>query len=521
MLATALSRVLGYVREVVVAAYFGTSYQIDAYRVAIQLPNLFRLVMGDVVIAAAFVPIFSSYLAKQKEEEAWRIASKILTLTVLFLSGITILGELLAPYLIKLLAPGFTVKPETFSLSVHLTRIMFPSLVFMALSGIFSGLLNSYEVFLLPAVSPVLWNVIIIASIVLFSEDYGIVAFATGLLVATVFQVIVQVPGFRGKLRKFTVDFDFSHQEVRNFFALLIPIVIGSATSNINTIVDTRFASYLETGVISALGYAVRIYMVPAGVVGVAVATVLFPRLVKLEALNEGASFARNLSFGLRVINSVMMPLAAFFVFFSLPVVRILFERGNFHYSDSLLTASALTMYSIGVVSSSHTLLLTRAFYSKKDSKTPLYVAFATIAVNYFGDWFLMQKMPQIPQIIPALKKVEWLFLPHAGIALSTSLVSIFQFVVLYVLFVWKYGNLESRKFILSLLKSLAGTVVAVLSGSAVYNLISLPGTTGLLLALTGALLAGFVSYVISSVVLKTDEASYIVEVLKERLKKS
>lgn len=459
-------------------------------------------------------------MQSKKEEEAWRIASKILTLTVLFLSGVTILGELLAPYLIKLLAPGFTVKPETFSLSVHLTRIMFPSLVFMALSGIFSGLLNSYEVFAASSLTRPLecdHN----SKHRSFSEDYGIVAFATGLLVATVFQVIVQVPGFRGKLRKFTVDFDFSHQEVRNFFALLIPIVIGSATSNINTIVDTRFASYLETGVISALGYAVRIYMVPAGVVGVAVATVLFPRLVKLEALNEGASFARNLSFGLRVINSVMMPLAAFFVFFSLPVVRILFERGNFHYSDSLLTASALTMYSIGVVSSSHTLLLTRAFYSKKDSKTPLYVAFATIAVNYFGDWFLMQKMPQIPQIIPALKKVEWLFLPHAGIALSTSLVSIFQFVVLYVLFVWKYGNLESRKFILSLLKSLAGTVVAVLSGSAVYNLISLPGTTGLLLALTGALLAGFVSYVISSVVLKTDEASYIVEVLKERLKKS
>lgn len=516
--ATALSRVLGYVREVVVAAYYGASYEIDAYRVAIQLPNLFRLILGDVVIAAAFLPIFSSYLAKNNEEESWKIASKILTLTVVFLSVVTVLGIVFSRPLISVLAPGFHSKPHVFNLSIELTKIMFPALVFMALSGLFSGILNSYEIFLLPAASPVLWNAIIIAGIILFSKSYGIYAFATSLLIASILQAFIQVPGFKDKLKYFRFDLDLSHPEVRNFFSLLIPVVLSSATSNINTVVDTRFASYLATGVIAAMGYAIRIYLVPAGIFGVAVATVLFPRLARYESLKNEEAFAKNLSFGLRVLTFIMVPLSAYFTFFSLPIVRLLFERGSFTYNDSLLTSAALFMYSIGVTAYSLSYLLSRAYYSKKDSKTPLLIALISIAVNYFGDWYLMNAMPELPELIPFLKKYKWLFAPHAGIALSTSIVAIFQFFALYFVYRKKHGHIEGKKFLVTNLKSLVATAGALLAGWGVYNLISGPGAMSILLALLLVAVAGFIVYVLTAYLLKMEEISFAADIIKEKL---
>ncbi|MBC7099999.1 murein biosynthesis integral membrane protein MurJ, partial [Candidatus Bipolaricaulota bacterium] len=178
---------------------------------------------------------------------------------------LTVSGIIFAKPLIALLAPGFQAKPATYLLSINLTRIIFPALVFMALSGLFSGMLNSYNIFLLPALSPTVWNLIIIAGIALFAGKYGIYAFAVSLLAASIVQAAIQVPAFRERLRYYRFDLDYRHPEVKRFFALLLPVILSSATSNINTIVDTRFASYLETGVVAAMGYAIRIYLVPAG----------------------------------------------------------------------------------------------------------------------------------------------------------------------------------------------------------------------------------------------------------------
>ena len=517
MVATALSRILGYVREVVVAAYYGTGYEIDAYRVAIQLPNLFRLIVGDVVLAAAFIPIFSAYLARNKEKDAWQIASKILTLTAVVLTLLTLFGIIFAGPLIALLAPGFQAKPSTYLLSIELTRIMFPALVFMALSGLFSGMLNSYNVFLLPALSPTAWNLIIISGIVLFTGKYGIYAFAVSLLVASIVQAAIQVPAFRDRLRYYRFDLNYNHPEVKRFFALLFPVILSSATSNINTIVDTRFASYLETGVVAALGYAIRIYLVPAGVFGVAISTVLFPRLSRYETLKDDRAFTKELSFGLRALNFIMLPLGGFFIFFSLPIARLLFERGSFTFRDSQLTAAALAMYSVGVVAYALTTLISRAYYSKKDSKTPLYVALASIVVNYFGDWFLMRALPGIPRVFPLLKGYSWVFAPHAGIALSTSIVAIFQFVVLAFIYTRRHGQIEGRKLVLSALKSTIATSAALLSGFAIYNLIGASGTYKLMAGVFLALLSGAAAYIVLAYLLRMDELRFVLDFAKKR----
>lgn len=520
VIVTALSRVLGYVREVVVAAYYGTGYEVDAYRVAIQLPNLFRLLIGDAVIVAAFVPIFSSYLAKNEEEEAWEVASRILTSTVLLLLFLTIIGELAAPFFVKVLAPGFEQKIKTYELSIKLTRIMFPALIFMALSGLLSGMLNSYNIFFLPSASPIVWNAIIIAAIIFFSKSYGIFAFAVGLLVASIFQALIQVPAFGKKIRLWKPIVDFTHPEVKKFIKILVPIVLSAATSNINTIIDTRFASYLKTGVIAAMGYAIRIYLVPAGVFGVAFATVLFPRLSELQTLEDEKKFANSLSYGMRLLGYIIVPVATFFVAFSLPIVRVLFERGEFSYKDSLLTSAALSMYSLGVVAFSLTTLFTRAYYSKKDSKTPMLIAIASIFLNYIGDWALMKIMPEIPEKFPILKTLSWLFAPHAGIALSTSIVSIFQLLALLYFYHRIHGEFDHKSFSMTLIKSLTASLTAAFVGYGVYNFIKIVGTIGLLLKLFAVFVAGALTYVGITYIFKMEEVALAVEFLKKRFSK-
>ncbi len=517
MFATALSRVIGYVREVVVAAYYGTGFEVDAYRVAIQLPNLFRLIMGDTVIAAAFIPIFSSYLAKNREEEGWEVSSRIIVLTSILMIVLTLLGEIFALPLIRVLAPGFAEKPETMSLAISLTRIMFPALIFMVLGGLFSGILNSYKIFFRPAISPVIWNLVIISFIVVFSGLYGIYAFATGLLVASILQSVIQTPFFAFRKKLFKLKADFRHPDVIRFLVLLTPIIISSATSNINTIIDTRFASYLTTGVVAALGYAIRIYLVPAGVFGVAVSTVLFPRLSEFEALNEEEKFRENLSYGMRVLVYIMFPVTSFFFFFALPMVRILFERGAFKYSDSLLTAAPLAMYSLGLIAYSLTTLLSRAYYSKQDSKTPLYIAGISIIVNYFGDWFFMKVMPEIPSVIPYLKRYEWLFAPHAGIALSTSLVAVFQFVLLTYLYVRMHGRIGATKILKSSAISAFATTVATIVAYLAYSRFFEPEKLKILIALIIAFLVGAICYAGITILMRMEEAIFAFNLLKQK----
>lgn len=517
MFATALSRVIGYVREVVVAAYYGTGFEVDAYRVAIQLPNLFRLIMGDTVIAAAFIPIFSSYLAKNREEEGWEVSSRIIVLTTILMIVLTLLGEIFALPLIRVLAPGFAEKPETMSLAISLTRIMFPALIFMVLGGLFSGILNSYKIFFRPAISPVIWNLVTISFIVVLSGLYGIYAFATGLLVASILQSVIQTPFFAFRKKLFKLKADFRHPEVIRFLVLLTPIIISSATSNINTIIDTRFASYLTTGVVAALGYAIRIYLVPAGVFGVAVSTVLFPRLSEFEALNEEKKFRENLSYGMRVLVYIMFPVTSFFFFFALPMVRILFERGAFKYSDSLLTAAPLAMYSLGLIAYSLTTLLSRAYYSKQDSKTPLYIAGISIIVNYFGDWFFMKIMPEIPSVIPSLERYEWLFAPHAGIALSTSLVAVFQFVLLSYLYVRMHGQIGATKILKSSAMSAFATTAATIVAYLAYSRFFEPEKLQMLIALIIAFLVGAICYAGITILMRMEEAIFAFNLLKQK----
>lgn len=521
MFATALSRVIGYVREMVVAAYFGTGIEVDAYRVAVQLPNLFRLFLADAVIAAAFIPVFSSYLAQKREREAHRLASSIITLSTIILVAVTAAGELFAPYLIRVLAPGFELSGEAYALSVSLTRVMFPSLVFMALSGIIMGILNSYDVFFIPSISPVIWNAVIIGSVAGFSGAYGIYSLAAGYVAAAAVQIAFQLPELVKKFRfRFLVD--LKHPGVQEFFVLLIPVVASAATQNINNIVDTRFASTLQTGSIAALGYATRVWLVPAGIFGIAISTVLFPSLSRKMSEEDPAGFNRYLAYGLRGITVIMLPVQFFFIVFGLPLIRLLFERGAFTYHDSLLTAGPLVSYSLGLLAFGMLNLINRAFYARRDSLTPFAVAAATIVINYFADAAFISWMPAIHRALNLSDQYGWIFSPHSGIALSTSLVAMLQTAALLYLYRRRFGAFRLGRLVQVGLFSLVSTLIALVPAYYLFRLIYgvLTGTAGLFASLTAAFIAGAGVYALLMAAFKIEEVREFGRIIQQRIRR-
>lgn len=520
MAATALSRILGYAREVLQAAYFGAGAQMDAYRIAYQLPNLFRMLLADAAIAAAFIPVFSSYLARKEEDEAWKFASSIINLVVIVLFFVTVLGMVFAPYLIGVLAPGFKLNKSTFELSVSLTRVMFPVLTLMAITGIVAGVLNSYNRFMVAALSPVLWNIVIISSIVALGSSGGIYALAGGVVAATLFQFIIQLPDLGKRLRKYKLAIDLSQPGTREFFALLVPVVLSAATTNINTVVDSRFASILAVGSVASLGYAIRVFMMPSGIFGVAISTVLFPALSRQATLEKIIKFKEYLSFGIRSIIAIVTPLSFFFIAFSLPIVKLLFERGEFLAGDSLMTASPLLYYSISLVPMSIVLLMNRAYYALKDSKTPFYIALASIAVNYFGNWLFIKVLPAAYQMSGFSKEFAWLGFPHGGIALSTSLVTIFQMSLLMWLYSKKYGSIDGGKILLTVIKCFAASAAGLIGACLAYMATSgiFSGAIGLLFSLSVSFAALVALYFIMVVILRVEEVMKFLILTREKL---
>ncbi|MER3411852.1 MAG: hypothetical protein C4305_05820, partial [Thermoleophilia bacterium] len=281
-LATGLSRLLGLVREIVARNYFGVEGKINAFTVAFQVPNLIRALIADVAFTSAFVPVFSELLVKGERRRAWAVASSLFWLLLLGLGGLVALGILLAPLVV---AP-FGVPVGAGDLAVGLTRVLFPIVVLLGISGVFVGLLNSYDRFSAPALSPVAWNLVIIVGLVLGvpradSEDGKLYVYAASVLVGTVVQVLLPLPWLRGLDGHLRVAVDWRDPAVRRVFVLMLPVTISLGLINFNAVVDTLFASRLLDPNLApaAIDAAFRLYMLPQGLFSVAVATVLFPSL--------------------------------------------------------------------------------------------------------------------------------------------------------------------------------------------------------------------------------------------------
>jgi putative peptidoglycan lipid II flippase len=384
-LATGLSRALGLVREVVSAYFFGATGKINAFTVASQIPSLVRAFVGDAALSGAFVPVFSELVAKEDKARAWRVASTIFWLVLLGVSGLTALLILIAPLLILPFGdPGG--DPE---LAVTLTRILMPTVGLMTVSGVIVGILNAYDHFTVPALAPVVWNLVIIGGLLagvplVEGESNELVLYAAVTLVATVVQLLLPVPWLRrldGRLRPVL---DWRDPAVRRFFVLMLPVTLTLGLINISIFVDTIFASRLVDPELAptAIEKAFRVYMLPQGMFSVAVVTVLFPTLSRLAALDDRPGFRATVSSGLRQIGFLLVPASLVGAVLARPIVRLLYERGAFTPDDTVVVAQCLTAFALGLTFNGWMLLLSRSFYSLQRNWVPTSVALGTVALN-------------------------------------------------------------------------------------------------------------------------------------------
>jgi putative peptidoglycan lipid II flippase len=384
--ATGLSRVLGLAREIVVRGYFGVEGAgINAFTVAFQVPNLIRALVADAALSSAFVPIFTELLEKGERARAWRVASSLVWLLLLGLSAITALFVLAAPWMMSV----FGYRGEDGELAVTLARILFPIVVLLGVSGVIVGILNSYEHFTVPALTPVAWNLVIIAGLVIgvpqaASEEAELYVYAGSIVAGTVIQLLLPLPWLAGRDGRLRVAIDWRDPAVKRVFVLMLPVTLGLGLINVNTLIGTFFAArYVDPELApSAIDAAFRIYMLPQGMFSVAVATVLFPALARLAAREELEGFRRTLGMGLRQIAFLLVPASVVSAVLAEPIVRLVYERGEFGAHETRVVAGALAAFSLGLTFNGAMLMLNRAFFSLQSPWTPTAIALGTLVLN-------------------------------------------------------------------------------------------------------------------------------------------
>jgi putative peptidoglycan lipid II flippase len=481
-LATAISRVLGLVREMVSAYFFGVTGAINAFTVAIQIPNLVRALVADAALSGAFVPVFSELLERGEKKRAWRVASTLFWLTLLVLGGITALFILLAPLLMR----PFGQPGGDYDLAVGLSRVLFPIVVLLGLSGIVVGILNTYQHFALPALAPVAWNLVIILGLVLGvpridAEDAQLYLYAAVVVLGTLVQLLLPIPWLRRLDGRLTMVIDWRDPAVRRVLKLMIPVTLTIGLINVNFLVDTLFASRLLDPELApaSIDKAFRLYMLPQGVFAVAVTTVLFPTLARFAARGDTGGLRRALDGGLRQIAFLLVPAGLVSIVLAEPIVRLVYQRGEFTAEDTVIVAQCLQAFSIGLVFNGWALILNRSFYAVQTNWTPTAIALGAVALNAAFDTVFYR-------------------LGIWGIPLATSTVNVIAAAVLLVMMRRRLG-LEhvGRTMVVVLRIAFASSLAAASAFVSWYGLDAWLGESALaqLVSLAAAFTAGTIVY--------------------------
>ena len=389
--ATALSRVLGLVREMVAGYYFGVAGKINAFTIAFQVPNLVRALVADAALSSAFVPVFTELLEKDRKR-AWRVASSLFWLVLLGLTALSALFILVAPWVIGVFGnPG-----HDRALAVGLSRVLFPMVALLGASGIIVGILNTYEHFTVPALSPVFWNLAIIAGIAIGvpqaqTMNTKLYVYAVSIVVATFIQVLLPLPWLRGLDGRLRLALDWRDPAVKKVFVNMVPVTLGLGLINVNAVIDAFFASRLLDPNLAptAIQKAFLVYMLPQGIFSVAIATVLFPSLSRFAARGEMQAFRGTVETGLRQIAFTLIPAAVVSAVLAEPIIRILFQRGAWHPPQTPIVADALAAFSAGLVFNGAMLMLNRAFFSLQSNWVPTAVALGNLFLNAILDLVL------------------------------------------------------------------------------------------------------------------------------------
>ena len=472
-IAVMFSRIFGLVREMIFAFYFGAGFLFDAYIVGFRIPNLLRDLFAEGALSAAFVKVFTDYQVKKGEMEAWRLASLVFNALAVILSGITVLGILLAPYYVPLLAYGF--PPEKAALAVTLTQVMFPFILLVALAAVAMGVLNTKGKFGVPASASTAFNIVSIIFGLAFAywlsgggwnaevgangipempAQWAIIGMAIGTLIGGAAQLLIQIPSLLKVGFRFSPRLSFKDEGVRRVMRLMIPAVIGTSAVQVKVMVDTFIVSGIEGGN-SWLPYSFRLMQFPIGLFGVAIGTAAIPTLSRLASENNFAKFRSTLSDALKLVFLLTIPAACGLIVLGEPIIRLIYERGKFNAIDTDMTAWALAAYSVGLAGYAAIKILSPSFYALDDAKTPMYVSIASIVVHVVVSYSMMRFLSTVG-VLPERPSG----FGHVGVALATSAVALVNFFALLLLMRRRISRINGREIIPAFVKIVIASAI-------------------------------------------------------------
>ncbi len=429
---TLISRLFGFVRDLVMAMVFGATAEFDVFVVVFRIPNLLRSLFAEGAFAQAFVPVLAAEHEKGDKESLGRLISGMGGLLTVALLAVVLVVEIASSKVVLLIAPGFSHHPDSLALATHLLRWVFPYLFFISLVAFIASIFNAIHRFGIPAITPVLLNITMIVCALWWAPHVrmGVDVLAISVLIAGVLQLLWLLP-FWVKSGWFRWPrFDYKNPLVRRVLKLMLPALFGVSVSQLSLLIDNIFASYLPTGSISWLYYSDRLTFLPLGLIGVAMSTIILPTLSKQHAKDDTKGYAHTLAWSMRVLLLLGVPAMVGLTVLSGPIISTLIQRGAFHAHDVLMAKRSLSMLALGLPAFMIIKVVASAFYAKHDMTTPAKVAFFALLVNVAGNFVLMGP------------------LKHAGLALSTSVASWGNALVLWYLLGRKLGVSSDQKWL-------------------------------------------------------------------------
>lgn len=452
MIITMVSRVLGLVRATIIAYYFGASSATDAYFSAFKISNFFRQLLGEGALGSSFIPLYNEKVEIEGEEKGKEFVYSILNLIFVFSTIITLLMIIFSNGIIELIVNGFPV--ETKILASKLLKIMSVYFIFISLSGMICAMLNNFKQFAIPASTSIFFNLAIIGASMCFSKTFGIDALAYGVVVGGLFQFLVVLPSFFKIVKGYSFKINWKDPYLKKIFIMMCPMLVGIVARQVNTIVDQVFASYLQEGGVTALENATRLYLLPVGVFGVSISTVIFPVLSKAVAKDDLKTAEDNIVKGLNILLFLIIPSTAVLTFYATDVIRLTLSYGKFGEEAVKVTSEALLYYSLGLYFYTAIYLMTRAFYSMKNSAYPVKFSMISIGINILLNFLFIKP------------------LAYKGLALSTSIASGVNFLLLLFVFRHKYINFSLKRSFIFLIKATLTTIIALIASWYVSNTI-------------------------------------------------
>lgn len=500
--ATLLSRILGFARDMVVALAFGAGPVTDAFFVAFRIPNMLRRLLAEGALSTAVIPVFTDYAVHQPRDEFVRMLRAVLGGALVVLCLVTALGMATAPWLVSLIAPGFSRDPAQATLAAVLTRLMFPYLLLIGLAALAMGALNAHGRFFAAAFGPAVQNLGMILTVVLLATrlEPPILSLAIGVLIGGVGQFAVQLPGLRATGCLVPPSGDLGHPAVRQTARLLVPAAFGLAAVQVTVFVNTLLASLLAPGSISFLYYADRVMEFPLGVFGIALASASLPAMARQAAMGDTRAVAGTLNFALRLSFFIALPATVGLVLLRVPITRVLFERGRFTAVDSAATADALLWYAVGLAGFSAARIAAQAFYAARTPGVAVKMGIASVAVDVAAALALMGP------------------LQHAGLAAASSAAAYVNLAGLVWVARRRFGAVGIRDLARSVARTLAASgVLALWCGLAARLWPAAPGTRVDAAWLLGAVLVGGLVFVAAAWALRAPELGSLQRTLLRR----